>query len=71
MKTWVIILLVSIFVFVIVPLVYFAIIANTINRSDLSSVFNNKPCDNAIKLAKPPIGQEYSCVDGNWTLKNI
>lgn len=68
MKTWVIVLLVIIFVFVIVPLIYFAIIAKTVRSSvhDLQT----SDCDYSVKLAKPPVGQEWICDNGNWKLIN-
>lgn len=69
MKTWVIILLVIIFVFVIVPLIYFAIIAKTV-RTGIHDL-QTSDCSDKGHIMIAQNGKEWKCVNGDWKLVNI
>lgn len=71
MKTWQFWVIVLLVILVVVPLIYYAITANT-----LAKVVKDNPqllmsgCSD-VPLAKPPIGMNWICQNGNWNLVNI
>lgn len=71
MKTWVIVALILIFIFVVVPLLYYGITAATLAQvvKDNPSLLTES-CPQ-INLARPPSGKAWACKNGSWELVSI